>query len=131
MAKLNVSQRHISHLIVPLLALVAENETIGEPVAFKVLNKHKIRKLCMQEKVKREVKAMKKLQHPHIVCLYQVIDTQSDIFLALELATGGDMYDRICSQGKVSFYNKVVISLFCRPSTSSSVACILFLSLMW
>lgn len=99
----------------PLLPfLVAENETIGEPVAFKVLNKHKIRKLGMQEKVKREVKAMKKLQHPHIVCLYQVIDTQSDIFLALELATGGDMYDRICSHGKVSLpIISLGIFLFC------------------
>jgi len=40
---------------------VAVNETIDEPVAFKILNKNKIRKLGMQEKVKREVKAMKKL----------------------------------------------------------------------
>ena len=81
---------------------VALNETINERVAFKVLNKHKIRQQGMQEKVKREVKAMKKLQHPHIVCLYQVIDTHSDIFLVLELATGGDLYDRILSRGKVS-----------------------------
>ena len=81
---------------------MAVNETINEPVAFKVLNKHKIRKLGMQEKVKREVKAMKKLQHPNIICLYQVIDTTSDIFLAMELASGGDMYDRICTYGKVS-----------------------------
>jgi serine/threonine protein kinase len=93
---------------------VAENETIGEPVAFKVLNKHKIRKLGMQEKVKREIKAMKKLQHPHIVSLYQAINTPSDIFLALELATGGDLYDRICSQGKVSLKLSfpVLINLF-------------------
>jgi len=40
---------------------LAVNETLDEAVAFKVLNKHKIRKLGMQEKVKREVKAMKKL----------------------------------------------------------------------
>jgi serine/threonine protein kinase len=48
---------------------VAINETTNEQVAFKILNKQKIRRLGMQEKVKREVKAMKKLQHPHIVCL--------------------------------------------------------------
>ena len=81
---------------------MAVNETIDEAVALKVLNKRKVCKLGMQEKVKREVKAMKKLQHPHIICLYQVIDTTSDIFLALELANGGDMYDRICTHGKVS-----------------------------
>ena len=58
----------------------------------------------MQEKVKREVKAMKKLQHPHIINLYQVINTNSDIFLVLELATGGEMYDRIATQGKVRLH---------------------------
>ena len=94
---------------------MAINETIDEAVAFKILNKHKIRKLGMQEKVKREVKAMKKLQHPHIICLYQVIDTHSDIFLVLEMASGGDLYDRICSQGKVSRTPPpLLISLLCR-----------------
>ena len=82
--------------------LEATNETLGELVAFKILNKHKIKKLGMQEKVKREIKAMKKLHHPNIICLYQVLDTSSDIFLALELATGGELYDRITSHGKVS-----------------------------
>ena len=61
MAKSSVSLLHFFDLTVPFLTTVAENETIGEAVAFKVLNKHKIRKLGMQEKVKREVKAMKKL----------------------------------------------------------------------
>ena len=101
--------------------LVAENETIGEPVAFKILNKNKIRKLGMQEKVKREVKAMKKLWHPHIVCLYQVINTNSDIFLALELATGGDMYDRISTHGKVSLINQYLLAVF--QLMSKSVLC--------
>ena len=81
-------------------------------MAFKILNKNKIRKLGMQEKVKREVKAMKKLWHPHIVCLYQVINTNSDIFLAMELAKGGDMYDRICTNGKVSVKKKLNLAIF-------------------
>lgn len=81
---------------------MAINETINEAVAFKILNKHKIRKLGLQKKVKLEVKVMKKLQHPHIVSLYQVIDTHSDIFLVMELATGGDLFDRISQFGKVS-----------------------------
>lgn len=71
----------------------------------------------MQEKVKREVKAMKKLQHPHIINLYQVINTNSDIFLVLELATGGEMYDRIATQGKVRYilipYSLLTISILC------------------
>lgn len=82
--------------------LVAINETIDTPVAFKVLNKNKVRKLGMQERVKREIKCMKKLQHPHIVSLYQVIDTPSDIFLVLELASNGTLFDRIAKSGRVS-----------------------------
>ena len=101
MEKSKVSLTHLSDLTA-IFSVGAINETIGEPVAFKILNKHKIRELGMQDKVKREVKAMKKLQHPHIISLYQVIDTKSDIFLAMELATGGDMYDRLCSHGKVT-----------------------------
>ena len=55
----------------------------------------------MEEKVKREINALKRLQHPHIICLYQVINWKTDYFLVLELAQGGDMYDRILEQGKV------------------------------
>ena len=71
-------------------------------MALKILNKHKIRELRMEEKVKREINALKLLQHPHIICLYQVINWKTDYFLVLELASGGDMYDRILEQGKVS-----------------------------
>lgn len=77
------------------MSIVAINETIDAPVAIKVLNKNKIRKLGMQDRVKREIKMMKKLQHPHIISLYQVIDTPSDIFLVLELASAGTLFDHI------------------------------------
>ena len=73
---------------------------LGEPVAFKIINKRKARENQMVEKVKREINAMKMLQHPHIICLYQVIDWTTDYFLVLEHASGGDMFDRINSQGK-------------------------------
>ena len=84
-----------------ILIIVAQNSSFGEPVALKILNKHKIRELRMEEKVKREINALKLLQHPHIICLYQVINWKTDYFLVLELASGGDMYDRILEQGKV------------------------------
>ena len=84
------------------VSIVATNDTIGAPVALKILNKQKITKLGMQEKVKREVKIMKKLQHPHIVYLYHVIDTPTDIFLVIELAKGRDMHTVINKHGKVS-----------------------------
>lgn len=68
----------------------------------KVLNKRKVRQLGMQDKVKREVKAMRGIEHPHVVSLIQVIDTPADIFLVLELAAHGDLYDKIINSGRVS-----------------------------
>lgn len=38
---------------------------------------------------------MKLVQHPHVVRLYEVIDTQTKLYLILELADGGDLYDYI------------------------------------
>jgi len=38
---------------------------------------------------------MKLVQHPNVVRLYEVIDTHSKLYLILELADGGDLYDYI------------------------------------
>ena len=65
----------------------------------------------MQEKVKREIKAMKKLNHPHIIHLYEVIDVTSDIFLVLEMANGGDLFDTITTNSKVSCRSYVTLCL--------------------
>lgn len=43
----------------------------------------------------QEVQLMKLVQHPHVVRLYEVIDTQTKLYLVLEFADGGDMYDYI------------------------------------
>ncbi|KAJ3609111.1 hypothetical protein NHX12_023637 [Muraenolepis orangiensis] len=43
----------------------------------------------------QEVRCMKMVQHPNVVRLYEVIDTATRLYLILELADGGDMYDCI------------------------------------
>ena len=55
-------------------------------VAIKILKKSKINQLNMQEKVRREIRILKHLRHPHIIRLYEVIDTPSEIFLVMECA---------------------------------------------
>uniref|UniRef100_A0A336MJJ9 CSON013247 protein n=1 Tax=Culicoides sonorensis TaxID=179676 RepID=A0A336MJJ9_CULSO len=44
---------------------------------------------------KRAGRCMKMVQHPNVVKLYEVIDTQTKLYLVLELADGGDLYDYI------------------------------------
>lgn len=38
---------------------------------------------------------MKLVQHPNVIRLYEVIDTQTKLYLILELGDGGDLYDYI------------------------------------
>ena len=56
----------------------------------------------MLDKIKREIKILKMFSHPHIIKLYEYIDTPSDIFVVLEHASGGELFDMISSKEKVS-----------------------------
>ena len=76
-------------------SVVAVNEITGHKVAIKVLNKRKIKIQGVFEKVKREIKVLRKFNHPHIIKHFEFIDTASDIFIVLEYAAGGELFDLI------------------------------------
>jgi 5'-AMP-activated protein kinase catalytic alpha subunit len=65
----------------------------------------------MFDKIKREIKILKLFNHPHIIKLYEFIDTPSDIFVVLEYATGGELFDLISRKEKVSSTLKYFIFL--------------------
>jgi len=73
----------------------------GTKVAIKVMAKKKIKETKMAEKVHREINCQKKLSHPHVVRLYEVIDTPTHIFVVLEFCSGGELFDYIVSRGKL------------------------------
>ena len=84
------------------LSLVAVNEITKHQVAIKILNKRKIKKQGLFEKVKREIKLLRRLDHPHIIKHFEFIDTSSDIFIVLEYAEKGELFDLIQKKEKVS-----------------------------
>ena len=59
-----------------------------------VIDKSKLDHLS-RDHLFQEVRCMKLVQHPNVVRLYEVIDTQTKLYLILELADGGDMFDYI------------------------------------
>uniref|UniRef100_A0A8C5QUU2 SNF-related serine/threonine-protein kinase n=1 Tax=Leptobrachium leishanense TaxID=445787 RepID=A0A8C5QUU2_9ANUR len=73
---------------------LARHVFTGEKVAVKVIDKTKLDTLATGH-LFQEVRCMKLVQHPNIVRLYEVIDTQTKLYLILELGDGGDMYDYI------------------------------------
>uniref|UniRef100_A0A671M229 SNF-related serine/threonine-protein kinase n=1 Tax=Sinocyclocheilus anshuiensis TaxID=1608454 RepID=A0A671M229_9TELE len=73
---------------------LARHVFTGEKVAVKVIDKIKLDTVATGH-LFQEVRCMKLVQHPNIVRLYEVIDTQTKLYLILELGDGGDMFDYI------------------------------------
>ena len=44
---------------------------------------------------------MKLLNHPHIVKLYEVIDTPAELYLIMEYAPGGEIFDYLVTHGRL------------------------------
>jgi serine/threonine protein kinase len=40
--------------------------------------------------------------HPHIIRLYEVIETQTDIYLLMEYVKSGELFDYIVEKGRLS-----------------------------
>ena len=81
---------------------MAYNDLTGHKVAIKILNRKKIRQQGVLEKVRREIKTLRKFNHPHIIKHFEFIDTPSDIFIVLEYAANGELYDYVSKREKVS-----------------------------
>ncbi|XP_026885042.2 SNF related kinase b [Electrophorus electricus] len=73
---------------------LARHVFTGQLVAVKVIDKTKLDALATGHLL-QEVRCMKLVRHPNVVRLYEVIDTHTKLYLILELADGGDMYDYI------------------------------------
>eukprot|EP00762_Andalucia_godoyi_P001115 ANDGO_01944.mRNA.1 SNF1-related protein kinase catalytic subunit alpha KIN10 len=81
---------------------LGEHEKTGYKVAVKILNRQKIKTSQMDKKIRREINILKLFRHPHIIRLYEVIETKTDIFLIMEYVSGGELFDYIVTKGKLS-----------------------------
>ncbi|XP_067938441.1 serine/threonine-protein kinase SIK3-like isoform X2 [Watersipora subatra] len=70
-------------------------------VAIKIIDKSNM-DVDNLKKIAREVEIMKLLRHPHIVRLYQVIETSRMLYLVLEYASGGEVYDHLFAHGRMN-----------------------------
>lgn len=80
----------------------AHNTETGESVAMKVMAKSTILKHRMVDQIKQEISIMKIVRHPNIVRLHEVLASQTTIYIILEFVTGGELYDKIVHQGRLS-----------------------------
>ncbi|TPX41494.1 hypothetical protein SeMB42_g05552 [Synchytrium endobioticum] len=79
---------------------LAKHKLTGAEVAVKVIDKTTLDEKKLS-KLYREVRIMKMLHHPNIVKLYEVIETRHTVFLVMEYASGGELYDYLVVHGKM------------------------------
>ena len=80
---------------------MAEHVLTGHKVAIKILNRKKIKAIHMEEKVRREIKILRLFMHPHIIRLYEVLETPHDIFVVMEYVKSGELFDYIVEKGRL------------------------------
>ena len=67
----------------------------GEHVAIKILEKDLIFEKADIERISREIKIMKLIRHPNVIQLYEIIEKPKRLYLIMEYAEGGDLFDLI------------------------------------
>ncbi|GFP89579.1 cbl-interacting serine/threonine-protein kinase 8 [Phtheirospermum japonicum] len=68
----------------------------------KVLDRSTIIKHKMVDQIKREISIMKRVRHPYVVRLHEVIASRTKIYIILEFITGGELFDKIVHHGRLS-----------------------------
>lgn len=79
----------------------ARNVFTGQSVAIKVINKKKLNGTNLVSNVKREISIMRRLRHPNIVKLYEVLASKTKIYVVMEFVKGGELFAKV-SKGRFS-----------------------------
>ncbi|KAI3410818.1 Non-specific serine/threonine protein kinase [Psidium guajava] len=81
----------------------ARNLHTGQSVALKVIHKKKLsssNSATLMANIKREISILRRLRHPYIVSLFEVLATRSKIYVVMEFAKGGELFSKV-SKGRL------------------------------
>lgn len=66
------------------------------------MEKEKIHDQKDVERITREIKILKKVRHPNVIQLYEIIETEKELFMIMEHANGGELFDHIVRKTRLS-----------------------------
>jgi serine/threonine protein kinase len=71
--------------------MLATQKITGERVAIKIVKKHAMEHIEMTQ-MRREIEVLKMCQHPNIIKLIGLYETQEQFFIVMDLMEGKDLY---------------------------------------
>jgi len=71
------------------------HQVSGAKTAVKLIDKSKLSSETDRKRVGREIRVLKRLTHPNVARLFDVVETASRIFCVMEFADGGSVLDHV------------------------------------
>lgn len=97
---------------------LAQHQVTGKQVAIKVISKSKfLQKPELQRKIRREIALMRLLDHPHLLKLVEVCESQRRLYIVLEYASHGELFDYLVKKRSLaldealSFFRQLIYGL--------------------
>jgi len=81
---------------------LAVDQRTKKEVAVKIVNQSLIQNIKDMERVIREIHVLKNIRHPNIIRLFEAIDKGTHVYLVMEHAGGGELYEYIARNGPFS-----------------------------
>ncbi|KAJ6421850.1 hypothetical protein OIU84_026886 [Salix udensis] len=95
----------------------ARDVQTGKSVAIKIINKKKISNPSLMSNIKREISIMRKLNHPNIVKIIEVLASKTKIYCVMEYVKGGELFAKI-AKGRFSedlsrkYFRQLISAIF-------------------
>ena len=68
---------------------------IGEKLAIKIINKNNITKKSDIVRIKKEISILKKIRHKNIIQIYEVMESNQNVYIAMENCEGKELFEYI------------------------------------
>jgi len=81
---------------------LARHRLTGTKVAIKMISKATLARKNELFRAANEIASLQLLKHQNIITLFQVLESRSRVFLVMEYAKGGELFDYICAAGRIT-----------------------------